>query len=262
MVAALAAIAAFIPLGLSLVTSHAAMAGDTPPVNQSSAPQPPAQEMWGGGEVSPRSWAAYTGVSMALGWPGAEIGPDVRADGWRLRVGGGYWGYNDRITRWDGTHWRPVPLRGNGSFAEALLGYHATMGPMTLKLFAGGAFRSEFWSPDGANLHLVGEALGPKLIVESWLNLTPRAFAQLDLSWTGIREEASARARLGYRLVPWLAVGPEAAYWHASEGEGGRLGAFARVEWAGGEASLSAGLLDEGGAGSRAYATASVLLRF
>ena len=162
---------------------------------------------------------------------------------------------------------RRVSLKRTGSFADMLLGYHKGFGALTVKAYAGIAYTNEQWLQDGADGGSPGSDLSAKVLVESWLNLTPAAFAQLDAGWTSLRNTTTARVRLGYRILPSLSIGPEAGYWSAVDAEADsgvaawRYGAFARFEWKGGEVSLSAGVADDD-RDSHLYATINALMRF
>ena len=76
--------------------------------------------------------------------------------------------------------------------------------------------------------------LPPRCMVESWLNLTPVSFAQLDGGWTSLRDTITARARLGYKIMPSLSLGPEAGFWSNVDAKSDtgvtawRYGAFVR----------------------------------
>ena len=144
----------------------------------------------------------------------------IRDDGWRLRSGAGYWQYSDRPMKWvPGVGETRVALKRNGSFADLLLGYHKSLGPLTVKAYGGIAYATSSWLQDGADDGSPGSDFAAKVLVESWLNLTPVSFAQLDAGWTSLRDTITARARLGYRITPSLSLGPEAGYWSNIDAE-------------------------------------------
>jgi len=86
-----------------------------------------------------------------------------------------------------------------------------------------------------------GEFRG-KAVVETWTNLTPAIWLALDGSWTQAHETYSARARLGYRVLPQLSIGFEEALLGNTSGDLARSGLFARYDWSGGEVALAAGV--------------------
>lgn len=227
---------------------------------------PPQYEISGGAEIAGPSWSAYSTTVVALSALSKSAAGGIREDGWRLRAGAGYWRYSDRVAYAD----PPKRLYKNtASFADLLIGYHKGFGELTVKAYAGIAYSNEMWLEDGANNNSPGANLSAKLLIESWLNLTPKAFAQLDAGWTNLRDTITLRARIGYRALPSLSVGPEVGYWSGitiheldfNRADAWRYGAFVRFEWNSGEVSLSAGVSDEPH-DSHFYATLNALLRF
>ena len=229
---------------------------------------PPKYEISGGAEVAGPSWSAYSTTLVALSALSKSASGGIRDDGWRLRAGAGYWRYADDPVKWvPGLGDHKVSLKRTGSFADLLLGYHKSLGELTVKAYVGIAYSNERWLQDGADAGSPGSDVSAKVLVESWLNLTPSAFAQLDAGWTSLHSTITARARLGYRVLPSLSIGPEGGYWSAVDAESDtgvaswRYGAFARFEWASGEVSVSAGASDEK-QGTDYYATINALMRF
>ncbi len=244
--------------------AHAELPAETP----AKPKGPPQYEISGGGEVAGPSWSAYSTTLVALSALSKSASGGIREDGWRLRAGVGYWRYADDPVKWvAGIGAQKVSLKRSGSFADLLLGYHKGFGALTVKGYAGIAYSNERWLQDGADAGSPGSDLAAKVLVESWLNLTPAAFAQLDAGWTSLRNTVTARARLGYRILPSLSLGPEAGYWSAVDAESDagvaawRYGAFVRFEWNSGEVSVSGGASDEA-AGTDYYATINALMRF
>jgi hypothetical protein len=232
------------------------------------AEEPPTTEVSGGGEFGGHVWSAYANTTVVLsGWL-AGVPKSIREDGWRLRAGAGYWEYARRQMVWiPGIGDQRVKRRRTGSFADLLLGYQTGLGPLTLKVFAGGVYARQQYLVDDEDDGSPGSFTAARVLVESWYNLTPDAFAQLDIGWMSRLDEITARGRLGYRITPRISLGPELSYWSADrELESGRddlvrYGGFVRYEWSAGEVSLSAGLTD-GFDDSDFYATLNALLRF
>ena len=262
-------------MGASAALWTAACLAITVPVPQSAHTEDagkvdklPYYEISGGGEVAGPAWSAYATTTIALSAMGIGGPGGIREDGWRLRTGAGYWQYSDRPVKWvPGVGETRVALKRNGSFADLLLGYHKSLGPLTIKAYGGVAYSNESWLQDGLDDGSPGSAFAAKVLVESWLNLTPMSFAQLDAGWTSLRDTITARARLGYRITPSLSLGLEAGYWSNVDAESDagvtawRYGGFVRYEWGSGEISLSAGGADDSYA-THFYATANALLRF
>lgn len=237
-------------------------------VHSVRAEDPPQYEISGGGEVAGHTWAAYTSTTVALSALGIGAPAGIQQEGWRLRAGAGYSQYARQQEEWvGGVGALQVTRKRSGSFADLLLGYHATVGDLTVKAYAGGVYERQQWSAEPIDRAQSGMDFAAKLLIESWLNLTPHSFAQLDAGWVSQDDTVNARARLGYRATPTFSFGPEMSYWaEARDTTPGRdelvrLGGFARYEWTGGEVSLSAGAMDQND-GHRLYATVNALLRF
>ena len=228
----------------------------------------PYYEVSGGGEVAGPAWSAYASTTIALSAMGIGSPAGIQEDGWRLRTGAGYWQYSDRPVKWvPGVGATRVALKRNGSFADMLLGYHRSFGSLTVKAYGGVAYSNETWLRDGVDDGSPGSELAAKFLAETWLNLTPVSFAQLDAGWTSLQNTITARARLGYRITPQLSLGPEGGYWSAIDTETNagvtawRYGGFVRFEWESGEISLSAGAADDA-YDTHFYATVNALIRF
>ena len=258
--AALWAVALTAVLG---TTPHTARAQDA-----GKASKLPYYEVSGGGEVAGPAWSAYASTTIALSAMGIGSPAGIQEDGWRLRTGAGYWQYSDRPVKWvPGVGETRVALKRNGSFADMLLGYHRSFGSLTVKAYGGVAYSNETWLRDGVDDGSPGSELAAKFLAETWLNLTPVSFAQLDAGWTSLQNTITARARLGYRITPQLSLGPEGGYWSAIDTETNagvtawRYGGFVRFEWESGEISLSAGAADDA-YDTHFYATVNALIRF
>jgi hypothetical protein len=215
-----------------------------------TGPDPPAQEVWAGVDFGANAWALYSGVTLA------PFGA-VTADGWRLRLVGGYGAYDYR-TVWALTHKRRT-FKGAVSFAEALVGYQRQWGTLTVKTFVGVAAETQAVAPPDPRNEVMGYEAGVKAALETWLDITPRYWTSLDLSWTSVFNGYSARLRAGHRLAPDWSVGIEGAAAGNSESGSGRAGAFLRYTWKSGEIAVSGGsALD----GDGAYATLNALYRY
>jgi hypothetical protein len=86
-----------------------------------------------------------------------------------------------------------------------------------------------------------GEALGVKLLAESWVDLSERVFLSADAAYGSAFQEYWALARLGYRVRPRLSLGLESGALGNEEYDAGRGGGFVRANFRNLEATLSGG---------------------
>ncbi|WP_425485230.1 cellulose biosynthesis protein BcsS [Hyphomicrobium methylovorum] len=251
---------------------------------QSSLPQPETtesalgwRETWAGVDAARDQWMFYSGMTVAP-WS-----PDAHSNGIRLRLSGGYGHYDytamtPRAPCGDATVGDACSEDGRiakrysvaHSYAHALVGYHFRLGDLIAKTFVGAAMSTQSHK-NSETLHASdGTKFGAIGAVELWLNLGEHAYTAVDASYSTARDETSARWRAGYRLLPYLSIGPELRYDKNIEtGEGiwnGRAGAFIRYEWAGGEVSLAGGVAtrvsDWQQDDSSPYGTLNVLFQF
>jgi hypothetical protein len=225
----------------------------------------PRVELYSGAEAFRHAWSLYTGATFA------PFG-SILEDGLRLRAAGGYGAYTYSGARAVGPTSQIIDFGGEAGFAEFLVGYHKQLGSWSFKLYGGGTLSQHHVSPDDPETVIRGQGLGGKVVLESWWDMTERSWTSLDLSWASLYDSYSARARLGWRLLPSLSAGLEAGASGNVEGDIARLGAFVRYEWAGGELAVSGGIANDAlleGAGnpdiaeaSVPYATLSWLMRF
>lgn len=207
----------------------------------------PRFELWAGAEASKSAFSIYSGTVWA------PIG-SVREDGWRLRAGGG-WGryhYDTAGTRID----------GEASFADLLAGYHAQIGDLTVKAYAGIAGDGHLLTPADPDNALGATAFGPKAILETWLNVSSQVWTAVDLAWTGAHSQYAGKLRLGWRLDPDLSLGVEAGGVGNVESDSARTGAFLRWEWASGEISATGGLTGALRAPQTPFAAVSLTTKF
>lgn len=218
--------------------------------------EPPGwREVWAGADVGPQVWLAYSGVTVA---PYGHL----FADGLRLRAAGGYGGYSysgERRGAW-------TSFRAETAFGEMLVGYLQRVGPLTAKGFVGIAAIEHDIAPEDPENPAQGMELGPKLVIELWLNLSAAAWSSLDLGWTSAHDTAAGRIRTGYRVFEDLSLGLEGAVNANSFGEAARAGLFARYAWDAGEVSVSAGFsgrfLEQSNSLESAYTTLNWLGQF
>lgn len=225
------------------------------PADAGPEPQYGWRETWVGADASSRTWLMFSGVSIA------PFG-HVYSEGLRLRASGGYGQYSYKGTRED----KVIVFDATTSYAEALVGYLKTFGPLTAKAFAGVAVIEHDIVPFDPDNPLQGQKVGPKLVGEFWLNMGPFAWSSVDLSWTSAYSTSAAHARTGYRIFDDVSLGIEGAINANTMGEDARAGLFVRYAWEGGEVSLAGGFsgrfLDEAEAIRDPYATLNWLTQF
>jgi hypothetical protein len=203
--------------------------------------------------VFPHTLSVYSGAVWA------PFG-SVREDGVRLRGLIGYEAYGLGHGHFD---------NGSVAFGDLLIGYHAQLGPLTIKIFGGLAVLDYTPDPGDPDPALAGNQFGGKGVLEAWWNIADQAWASLDLSSGTLDMDYASRVRLGWRFWPELSAGLEG-------GSGGtlapaldlldtaRVGGFLRYEWASGEVSVSGGMAfeEERDGASGAFGTVAVLTRF
>ncbi len=232
--------------------------------DQSAKPALQSYEAWSGAEVTAAYWSLYGGMTSA------PFG-DVRRDGFRVRGGAGYGQYRyerryfDPFTR----RFTQASFRGQHTFVDTMLGYHLSLGPITLKTFAGYSEDHHIVAGDAgspisydAENTTQGTRRGAKVAVETWTRLSDWGFIQSDASWSQPFEAVSARLRLGYRPVPQWSLGLESAAFGAGLVDQGRIGAFVRFEWGQGEVSLSGGAGGDATGFDGGFAAINGVLRF
>src|SRR5262245_33439002 len=103
-------------------------AGEGGPTESDS--QRPRFEFRAGAQAYQRVWSAYSGTTVA------PFGA-IQEDGLRLRLATGYGADTYSGPRALGTRSQVIKFNGTTSFADALVGYHKQLGPLTLKVFTG-----------------------------------------------------------------------------------------------------------------------------
>jgi len=208
-----------------------AIACASPAVSAPPDPVPSRLEVWAGAGGTSHAWSLYSGFTYAPFAP-------LATDGWRLRMVGGYGEYRYQ----GGPAAGDAAVHGTVAFADALVGYQTRFATAIIKAFAGVNADLHGLVPDDPDNAVSGDAIGWKLALEGWLDLTPATWAALDLSYASAHDTYASRLRLGYRVWPALSLGLEAGAFGNAESDSGRGGAFVRYQWAGGEISLSAGV--------------------
>lgn len=247
------------------LAAETASAGDGRAVSVMKAPHDYTYEAWTGTDVTAPGWSVHGGLTAAL------FG-DVRDNGWRIRSTASYGEYRYRRSYWDSEaqkeHER-VEFKSQRYTIDALLGYQQTLGPTTVKAFAGLVEEHKLDVARGGSPILLddengleGSRRGLKLAIETWTRLGDWGFAQADMSWSAPLDSYAGRVRLGYRLDANWSAGVEASAYGNGVPDQGRAGGFVRLEWATGEVSLSSGLAGDERKADEIYGTLSALLRF
>lgn len=219
-------------------------------------------ELSAGVDGKASSWSTYTNLTAALL-------ADIRQNGYRVRIGGGYGQYSYSRPVFDAATHDHVSARFRGQLTwyDVLVGYQWTLGSTTVKAFAGLTSEDHRITPAaGSPLDVdednfvQGRKSGTKIVLETWSRLADWGFFQIDANWSEPFKAYGGRLRLGHFLDESWSVGLETAAFGNRDYSGGRIGAFARYEWAAGEISISAGAdgdLDRigSGYGSVAFST-------
>ncbi|ODA67168.1 hypothetical protein A7A08_01914 [Methyloligella halotolerans] len=187
----------------------------------------PTQETFTGVDISGNAASTYLGA-------GTAFGKSLWRPGWRARVVGGLgrYDYESGATLYDGRH----------GFVTGLLGYQMQRGRMTVKLFAGGEYQEQLISPYDPGNSVQGDASGVRLQAETWFDVSPRSFVSVDASYGSAFDEYWGLARYGYRYTPKLTLGLEGGPLGNREYDGGRGGAFVRLEVLKTQLTLSGGV--------------------
>lgn len=252
--------------------------------NATAAAKPPARKQnhfdtFAGADVGTKHWLVYSGATIA---PFS----DVHQNGVRLRVSGGYGGYQYKSFRYvDRPTSQSFDVTTN--YMEALAGYQQKIGSLTAKAFVGVTQIDHAIAPVDPGNRVNGSQFGVKGTVELWLDIADDWYASLDGSYTTAHETRNARLRIGHRLQPNFSIGLEArlnqdaqADFKLSDEEDAvfrqepldyaLIGVFGRYEWSMGEVSASIGLnasdvettISNGDSDPTVYGTINTLFRF
>lgn len=205
-------------------------------------------EIWAGGQATHSGYSIYTGTVWA------PFG-SIRDDGWRVRSGGGrglyVYGPADK------------PITGLSSFTDVMAGYRASFGNITLKGYAGVAGDYHVTDPYDPGNALFGLAVGPKVVLESWVDVTRSLWVAADLDWSKAHQLYSVRLKSGWRAFSLLSLGVEAGQFGNLEGSGRSIAGFARFEWSDGEVSVAGGYTGSSvGTPNTPFAGVNFLMRY
>ena len=199
-----------------------------------AAAQDPHGEIFTGLDASNNATTGYLGAGYAFG-------KGLYAPGWRVRAVGSLGRYDYRGTLFGGGSDLGTSFDGDASYGAALLGYQFRADALIVKLFAGVEAEDQSISPrDPANA-VQGSAVGLKLVMESWLDVSPLWFLSADAAYGTAFQQYWSLARVGRRVGPRLSLGLEGGALGNEEYDAGRGGGFVRADLRAVELTLSGG---------------------
>jgi hypothetical protein len=197
-------------------------------------------EVWVGADVARTTWLVYSGVTVAP-WG------DTHADGFRLRATAGHGGYRYNYDR-------ATTVKVGKTSGDFSIGYQTQIDDLTVKAFAGWAVLSRTFDVPSLGVRTERVDHGFKVAAELWLDWSESAWMSLDAAYADTRSMLDLRLRAGQRIELDISAGLE-AIWNRTDMSGevqttpgqysfgtGRIGAFVRYDWFGGEVSAAAGL--------------------
>ena len=192
--------------------------------------------------------------SVLFSYSGFTLSPGrLDREGLRLRVYAGA----GRYTYVSGTEGTADLVQ-----AEALVGWQFHAGLITAKLFAGIAYEAHTIDPGEPDIALRGGHVGAKVALETWFDLSERAWLSADASYATAIDSYSGSTKLGLKPVAWLSLGPEAAAFGNQEFEAHRLGGFARWHCGGCDVTVSGGVSGDYDDDTGAYGALAFYTRF
>jgi len=212
-------------------------------------------DSFAGVDATGGSFFSYGGFTFSSG--------GLDEDGLRLRLYAGYGYYQYTSTEVSGSGVSvDFDRRADVFQGEALAGWQFSTGPMTARLFAGLAYEEQAITPGDPDNALAGTHLGAKVAVETWFDLSSRAWLSVDASYATTTDAYSGAFKLGLKPWPWLSLGPEAAAFGNEEFDGHRLGGFARWHCGGCDMTVSGGVSGDYDDDTGAYGALSFYRRF
>ncbi len=214
----------------------------------------------GAGENEQPRREIYSGVSASGGavfgylTGVAAIGGGLYSPGWRMRAmaGHGRYSYFSAATR----------IRGKVSAVEVMPGFQLVRGRFILKLYGGAHFeRHDLNRSDPGNAKK-GNRLGLKGVGELWVDIGKKAFASLDVSYSSVYSARAAKARLGWRVLRSISLGPELGAFGTRGYKERRAGSFMRAEFGRFAGNLSGGFVRKRGGKRAGYGEFSLEVKF
>ncbi|GFO82365.1 MAG: hypothetical protein A49_19920 [Methyloceanibacter sp.] len=162
----------------------------------------PRREVFSGVETTNN----YTGVYAGGGY---AFGEGLYGSGWRVRAVGALGRYSYDGTLFANGSYGPAEFTGDVTFLSAQAGYQVRRGPLIVKAFAGIEAVDQQISPYDPGNAVQGTALGLRIALETWADLSGRWFLSADASFGTAFQEYWELTRIGYRLGPALSAGLE-----------------------------------------------------
>jgi len=218
---------------------------------------------WVGGRAD-----AFAGMDVGDTWAfsygGATLAPSgLDSAGLRVRFygGAGHYTYQGVKETSPGVH---VTVNRHAEVVqlEALVGWQFAAGPMIAHVYAGVAYEDHVVTPGDPGNTIEGAHLGGKIALETWVDLTRRAWLSADASYATTIDAYSGAAKLGLRPFDWLSLGPEGSVFGNREFDGHRLGGFARWHCGGCDMTVSGGISGDFEDETGAYGAISFYSRF
>ena len=141
-------------------------------------------------------------------------------------------------------------------------GYQFTLGTVILKTYLGLGYELHEATPLDPSKPLSGSYWGAQAGFEAWLPLGEDFWISADATYFTGTNAHTASMKLGYRVQPWLSLGPEFSTFGNADDMSGRAGAFLRVDALGVETTLAGGLSGAYKDDPSAYGSASIYMKF
>ena len=155
-----------------------------------------------------------------------------------------------------------TPHMGARYDAAIAAGYQFTLGTVIMKAYLGLGYELHETTPPDHAKALGGSYWGAQTGLEAWVPLGEDFWISADTSYfTGTNSHA-ASMKMGYKVQPWLSLGPEFSTYGNVDDTSGRAGAFLRLDALGVETTLAGGLSGTYKDDPGAYGSASVYMKF
>jgi hypothetical protein len=217
----------------------------------------PAREAWTGIDGVRDVWALYSGVTWS---PFTTL----QQDGWRLRLTGSRSAFRYVAAPYDPliNAGQSTLFQGAKDAVDLLVGWQASQGPWTWKLFGGLRWQNLQVAPLDPEAEGVGRRFGGVAALETWVNLGGWGWAAVDFSYATADRTHAHRVRLAARIgEPW-SVGGEARMLGAVETATWRVGPFVRFDNGDFEVTLAGGFSRAAHGDQGGYGTAQMMRRF